>query len=114
MPSMAYLEDDHVRLTVLSGQPSGVASLKSGWLSLFDFSYTLFRRETLLKRKILFFLLGKGVVDVFLDRRLLNDDNRGLGHGVTDNRPILSHFKLLFEARRTVCHREIIKRNKEL
>ena len=42
-------------------------------------------------------------MDVFLDRRLLRDDNRGLGHGVTDNREILSTFKLLFEARHTVC-----------
>lgn len=30
MPAMAYIEDDHVRLTVIAGQPSGVACLKSG------------------------------------------------------------------------------------
>lgn len=30
MPAMAYIEDDHMRLTVLAGQPSGVACLKSG------------------------------------------------------------------------------------
>ena len=30
MASLAYLEDDHMRLTVLTGQPSGVSSLKSG------------------------------------------------------------------------------------
>lgn len=42
------------------------------------------------------------MLDLFLDRRLLRDDNRGLGHGVTDNRAILSHFRLLFEPRRTV------------
>lgn len=30
MPTMAFIEDDHMRLTVLSGQPSGVASLQSG------------------------------------------------------------------------------------
>ena len=27
---MAYIEDDHMRFNVLAGQPSGVASLKSG------------------------------------------------------------------------------------
>jgi hypothetical protein len=30
MPSMAYIEDDHMRFTVLSGQPSGVAGLRPG------------------------------------------------------------------------------------
>ncbi|CAF2556746.1 unnamed protein product [Rotaria sp. Silwood2] len=73
MPTMAYIEDDHMRFTVLSGQPSGVACLKSG------------------------------VVDVFLDRRLTRDDNRGLGQGVTDNREIISTFKLLFEPRHTIA-----------
>jgi alpha-mannosidase II len=42
-------------------------------------------------------------MDVFLDRRLMRDDNRGLGQGVTDNREIFSSFKLLIEPRRTVC-----------
>lgn len=42
-------------------------------------------------------------MDVFLDRRLTRDDNRGVGQGVMDNREIFSHFKLLFEPRRTVC-----------
>ncbi|CAF0778226.1 unnamed protein product [Adineta steineri] len=72
MPAMAYIEDAQMRFTIVSGQPSGVASLKSG------------------------------VVDVFLDRRLLQDDNRGLGQGVTDNREIISSFKLIFEPRHTV------------
>lgn len=30
MPAMAYIEDDHMRFTVISGQPSGVACLKPG------------------------------------------------------------------------------------
>lgn len=42
------------------------------------------------------------MLDVFLDRRLTRDDNRGVGQGVMDNREIFSHFKLLFEPRRTV------------
>ncbi|CAF0930355.1 unnamed protein product [Adineta ricciae] len=73
MPAMAYIEDDHMRFSVLAGQPSGVASLKSG------------------------------VVDVFLDRRLTRDDNRGVGQGVTDNREVISTFKLLFESRQTAA-----------
>ncbi|UJR31177.1 hypothetical protein I4U23_018684 [Adineta vaga] len=73
MPAMAYIEDDHMRFSVIAGQPSGVASLKSG------------------------------VVDVFLDRRLTRDDNRGVGQGVTDNREVISTFKLLFEPRQTAA-----------
>jgi hypothetical protein len=42
------------------------------------------------------------MVDVFLDRRLTRDDNRGVAQGVTDNREIISTFKLLFEPRHTV------------
>jgi hypothetical protein len=35
----------------------------------------------------------------------MRDDNRGLSQGVTDNREIFSHFKLLFEPRRTIADR---------
>jgi alpha-mannosidase II len=30
MPTMAYIEDDYMRFTILASQPSGVACLKSG------------------------------------------------------------------------------------
>jgi hypothetical protein len=30
MPTMAYIEDDYMRFTILAAQPSGVACLKSG------------------------------------------------------------------------------------
>lgn len=49
-------------------------------------------------------------MDVFLDRRLTRDDNRGLGQGVTDNREIFSNFKLLLEPRRTVCENIFFKK----
>jgi alpha-mannosidase II len=43
MPSLAYIEDDHMRFTVLSGQPSGVACLKSG--NYFKNRYFFFLNE---------------------------------------------------------------------
>ncbi len=92
---MAYIEDDHMRFTILSGQPSGVACLKSG---------NYFQNNSLVFSSYQFIL---GVVDVFLDRRLLRDDNRGLGQGVTDNRELISSFKLLFEPRHTVRHHNL-------
>ncbi|CAF1076270.1 unnamed protein product [Didymodactylos carnosus] len=74
MSSMSFIQDDQFRLTVISAQPSGVASLKTG------------------------------LIDVFLDRRLLRDDNRGLGQGVMDNREIVSVFKILIENRKDMMN----------
>jgi len=68
MPSMAYIEDSTTRLNVLTGQPLGVISSNPGW------------------------------IDVFLDRRLLQDDQRGLNQGVVDNRRTKEVFKVFFEA----------------
>jgi alpha-mannosidase II len=52
-------------------------------------------------------------MDIFLDRRLTRDDNRGLSQGVTDNREIFSSFKLLIEPRRTVCENSFYKTKKK-
>lgn len=65
--SMALLEDNIKRMTLHSQQSHGVASLEQGWL------------------------------EVMLDRKVLNDDSRGLGEGVYDNRPTVSKFVLQFE-----------------
>ncbi len=41
-----------------------------------------------------------GELEVVLDRRLQQDDNRGLGQGVTDNKLTTSLYHLLLEERR--------------
>jgi alpha-mannosidase II len=67
MTTMAYIEGNDTRFSVLSAQSHGVASLKNGCL------------------------------EVMLDRKLSSDDNRGLGEGVYDNKKTISQFMLLVE-----------------
>lgn len=68
MPSLAFLQDSSgSRFSIHSRQSLGVAGLKNGWL------------------------------EVMLDRRLTRDDERGLGQGVMDNRPVNVVFHLLVE-----------------
>ncbi|XP_065187315.1 alpha-mannosidase 2-like isoform X2 [Sycon ciliatum] len=67
LPAMAFLEDSRQRLSLASAQPLGSSSLQPGWL------------------------------EVVLDRRLMQDDDRGLGQPVTDNKPTKSSFRLLLE-----------------
>ena len=67
MATTAYIEDTNHRLNIVSGQPLGVTSPHSGWL------------------------------DIFLDRRLLQDDQRGLNQGVLDNRRTKETFKIVLD-----------------
>jgi Glycosyl hydrolases family 38 N-terminal domain/Alpha mannosidase middle domain/Glycosyl hydrolases family 38 C-terminal domain len=67
MPTLASIEDKATRLTVLSEHAQGTASLQ------------------------------KGSIDLWLDRRLRQDDARGLGQGVRDNRPTRSRLRVLLE-----------------
>ncbi|XP_060932125.1 alpha-mannosidase 2x isoform X2 [Limanda limanda] len=69
MPSQAYIQDSHHRLTLHTAQSLGVTSLESGQL------------------------------EVIMDRRLMQDDNRGLGQGLKDNKKTVNHFRLLLERR---------------
>uniref|UniRef100_A0A0N4ZVU2 Alpha-mannosidase n=1 Tax=Parastrongyloides trichosuri TaxID=131310 RepID=A0A0N4ZVU2_PARTI len=70
MPSTIFIQDDYQRLTVLSNQPLGCSSQE------------------------------EGSVEIMMDRRLLYDDHRGLGHGVMDNIPTRSKFRILLENRK--------------
>ncbi|XP_071670000.1 alpha-mannosidase 2x isoform X6 [Patagioenas fasciata] len=71
MPTMAYIQDARSRLTLHTAQALGVSSLASGQL------------------------------EVVLDRRLMQDDNRGLGQGLKDNKRTCNRFRLLLERRST-------------
>lgn len=69
MPVMAYIQDARKRLTLHTAQALGVSSL------------------------------GDGQLEVILDRRLMQDDNRGLGQGLKDNKITCNRFRLLLERR---------------
>ncbi|XP_026212478.1 alpha-mannosidase 2 [Anabas testudineus] len=70
MSSASFLQDSMSRLSLLSAQSQAAAALKPGEL------------------------------EVVLDRRLQQDDNRGLGQGVTDNKLTAGLYHLLLEDRR--------------
>jgi Glycosyl hydrolases family 38 N-terminal domain/N-acetylglucosaminyltransferase II (MGAT2)/Alpha mannosidase middle domain/Glycosyl hydrolases family 38 C-terminal domain len=67
MPTLASIQDNRMRMTVMSEHAQGTASLKDG------------------------------TIDIWLDRRLAQDDSRGLEQGVTDNRPTRTRLRLLLE-----------------
>lgn len=67
LPSQIFIQDDQMRLSLLSAQPLGASSLK------------------------------EGQIEVMQDRKLMQDDNRGLGQGVDDNRITRTTFRLLLE-----------------
>lgn len=69
IPSMAYIEDKNIRLSMVTSGPLGCASL------------------------------APGQIEVMLDRKLNQDDNLGLGQGVMDNLPTKHVFRLLLEQR---------------
>lgn len=72
MSTMAYIQDAEHRLTLLAAQSLGTASMASGQ------------------------------IEVFMDRRLMQDDNRGLGQGVHDNKITANLFRILLEKRNGV------------
>lgn len=72
MTTTAYIEDATTRLSLLSSSSHGVTSPSHGML------------------------------EVMLDRRILEDDKRGLSQGITDNLPVELSFWLLFEKRTAI------------
>lgn len=73
MPTSIYIEDKTSRLSVLTSSPLGCSSLQDGQ------------------------------VEIMLDRRLNQDDNRGLGQGVLDNHPTKHIFRVLLEKKTHKC-----------
>ena len=73
IPSMAYIQDDKSRLTLVTKQPLGGSSLKAGQL------------------------------EIMMDRRLTQDDNRGLFQGVTDNHITPHTFYVVLERKYEGC-----------
>lgn len=67
--TIAFIEDDAKRFTLIPGHSVGCSSLKPGWL------------------------------EVVLDRRFTEGDGRGLGEGILDTEKSIHHFRLLFEKR---------------
>lgn len=65
--TMAYIEDQQVRLSLLTNHAHGAASIATGRL------------------------------EIMLDRRIIYDDDRGLAEGVVDNTKITNEFWLLPE-----------------
>uniref|UniRef100_A0A8C5UIA9 Alpha-mannosidase n=1 Tax=Malurus cyaneus samueli TaxID=2593467 RepID=A0A8C5UIA9_9PASS len=71
MTTMAYIQDVGVRLTLHSAQSLGCSPC----------------------------VALSGQLEVIMDRRLMQDDNRGLGQGVQDNKITANVFRLLLEKR---------------
>ena len=67
MPTLASIEDSKQRMTVLSEHAQGAASLQ------------------------------ESTIDVWLDRRLAQDDSRGLEQGIDDNVPTRTRLRLVLE-----------------
>ena len=71
MPTLASIEDSSNRMTILSEHAQGAASIE------------------------------ESAVDIWLDRRLSQDDQRGLEQGVMDNVPTRTRLRVVLEPRTT-------------
>lgn len=73
LASAGYIQDKRVRLTILTATPLGASSMDSGQF------------------------------EIMQDRRLMQDDNRGLGQGVTDNLLTNHLFSVIVEKMNSPC-----------
>jgi len=92
LPTAGYIEDPNMRLTILSGQPLGASSLASGEFEVSLNNATKFGMEWDLVKTIMV------LFQIIMDRRLMQDDNRGVAQGDTDNLETENVFRLLFES----------------
>lgn len=100
LAAAGYLEDKHVRMTIATGQPLGAASMASGQ---FEVSIPLqipIHKATLIPCSTYHPRFSSQIMQ---DRRLMQDDNRGLSQGVTDNLLTYHQFSLLLEKRQESC-----------
>ncbi|XP_026318156.1 alpha-mannosidase 2x isoform X3 [Hyposmocoma kahamanoa] len=74
--TMAWLQDEDTRLTMITNHAQGAASFEPGRIEL------------------------------MLDRRTLYDDYRGIGEGVVDNRPTVFHNWMLLESMSPLTRRK--------
>ncbi|KAF5927300.1 hypothetical protein HPG69_017777 [Diceros bicornis minor] len=95
MPVMAYIQDAQNRLTLHTAQALGVSSLHDGEWRTGAVGLCLGRRWQARGSQ----LPSPGQLEVILDRRLMQDDNRGLGQGLKDNKRTHNRFRLLLERR---------------
>ena len=88
MTNLAFIEDDKTRLSLASGQCHAVTGARRGFIACYKHTcmFVKFLKPNL-----------TGQIEVMLDRRLLQDDWRGLNENVTDNVPIASTFAITFE-----------------
>lgn len=116
MPAMAYIQDTQSRLTLHTAQALGVSSLGSGEAGLWGCRGHAGQPAGAEPGHGLF----AGQLEVILDRRLMQDDNRGLGQGLKDNKRTCNRFRLLLERRSSTskvpgqgvgvrqCHSELV------
>ena len=93
----SFIEDSKVRLTLLTQQPLGFSSLKSGlfFFQSLSLNYSICTQINTLCSNIANCAIG--LMDIMLDRRLNQDDGYGLTQAVLDQVPTRSIFKLLLE-----------------
>lgn len=101
MPAMAYIQDMQSRLTLHTAQALGVSSLSSGEPGPGAVPPGGLRGLRQLLTPGARGPLSAGQLEVILDRRLMQDDNRGLGQGLKDNKRTCNRFRLLLERRAT-------------